>query len=44
MRSLFSLNEMRKEIEESMAVTTHEFVIVFSYYLPAALLLELYCS
>ena len=43
MRSLFSLNEM-KEIEESMAVTTHEFAIAFSYYLFAALLPELYCS
>ena len=44
MRSLFSLNEMRKEIEESMAVTTRAFAIAFSYSLFAALLPELYCS
>ena len=44
MRSLFSLNEMRKEIEESMAVTTHESAIAFSYYLFVAVLPELYCS
>ena len=43
-RSLFSLNEMKKEIEESMAVTTHEFAIAFSYYLFAALFPEMYCS
>lgn len=43
-RFLFSLNEMRKEIEESMAVTSHEFVNVFSYYLLVSVLLDLYCS
>ena len=44
LRSRFVLNEMRTEIMESTAATSHEFAIAFSYYLLASALVVLNCS